>query len=347
MADDDAYDRFFWRPGPNRCDCRSRAPTAPCPYAALACRLPRHHQGGQDRAARSSLARALSGWKWQPAARPRYRGPRGGAGQRPMERILGSQIGDFVRALHEEHGVIFHLGDTVTAIDGPRRGAQERRRAGSRPGGRGCRRAAAFGASRAGRARTRSRRRRDAYLETSAPVSLQRATSRAGPIRIPATISASSTGWWPNAKARPPRTTCWARERFDAVPFFWSQHYDIPINYVGHAERWDELAIEGDLGAKDCVLRYKRRADAGGRRDLSRRRKPPGRNRDGAANHLLEVRLDGGARRSTSGCSPVDPELMIRMLIIGYCYGIRSERRLTQEVEYAPGGQAVLQIGSR
>ena len=37
-----------------------------------------------------------------------------------MERILGPDMGDFVRALHEEHGVIFHLGDTVTAIDGKR-----------------------------------------------------------------------------------------------------------------------------------------------------------------------------------------------------------------------------------
>ena len=39
---------------------------------------------------------------------------------RPMERILGPDMGDFVRALHEEHGVIFHLGDTVTAIEGKR-----------------------------------------------------------------------------------------------------------------------------------------------------------------------------------------------------------------------------------
>jgi hypothetical protein len=40
------------------------------------------------------------------------------------------------------------------------------------------------------------------------------------------------------------------------VPFFWSQHYDVPINYVGHAEQWDEIAIEGNVAAKDCVLRY-------------------------------------------------------------------------------------------
>src|SRR6202022_2505049 len=48
------------------------------------------------------------------------------------------------------------------------------------------------------------------------------------------------------------------REIFDAVPFFWSQHYDVPINYVGHAEQWDEIAIDGDIAARDCLLRYKR-----------------------------------------------------------------------------------------
>jgi hypothetical protein len=49
-----------------------------------------------------------------------------------------------------------------------------------------------------------------------------------------------------------------AREKFTAVPFFWSQHYDVPINYVGHAEKWDTLTIDGDIAAKDCLLRYKR-----------------------------------------------------------------------------------------
>ena len=45
---------------------------------------------------------------------------------------------------------------------------------------------------------------------------------------------------------------------FTAVPFFWSQHYDVPINYVGHAEKWDEIAIDGDIASKDCLLRFKR-----------------------------------------------------------------------------------------
>ena len=45
---------------------------------------------------------------------------------------------------------------------------------------------------------------------------------------------------------------------FTAVPFFWSQHYDVPINYVGHAEVWDEIMTEGDIMNKDCVLRFNR-----------------------------------------------------------------------------------------
>ena len=61
-------------------------------------------------------------------------------------------------------------------------------------------------------------------------------------------------------------------ERFDAVPFFWSQHYDVPINYIGHAERWDQITVEGDVKAKDCLLRYRRdgrvRAAASIYRDL-------------------------------------------------------------------------------
>jgi len=51
------------------------------------------------------------------------------------------------------------------------------------------------------------------------------------------------------------------RERLDIAPFFWSRHYDVTINYSGYAARWDEIAIEGDIRARDCSVEYR----AGGR----------------------------------------------------------------------------------
>jgi NADPH-dependent 2,4-dienoyl-CoA reductase/sulfur reductase-like enzyme/nitrite reductase/ring-hydroxylating ferredoxin subunit len=178
--------------------------------------------------------------------------------QRPMERVLGSQMGDFVRALHQEHGVIFHLGDTVAAIDG--------KRATLKSGsvleadlvvvGVGVRPRLAL-AEQLGLKLDRGVA-VDQFLETS----------------IPGIFAAGDIARWPDPHSRENiRVEHWVvaerqgqtaarnmlgqREPFDAVPFFWSQHYDVPINYVGHAEQWDDIAIDGDISAKDCLLRYR------------------------------------------------------------------------------------------
>ena len=46
--------------------------------------------------------------------------------------------------------------------------------------------------------------------------------------------------------------------RFRDVPFFWSQHYDVLISYVGHASSWDGLEVIGDLTKRDARVVYRR-----------------------------------------------------------------------------------------
>jgi hypothetical protein len=48
------------------------------------------------------------------------------------------------------------------------------------------------------------------------------------------------------------------RERFAAAPFFWTQQHGVSIRYVGHAQQWDTIDIDGSLDAKDCAVTYKR-----------------------------------------------------------------------------------------
>ncbi|MGJ4945979.1 FAD-dependent oxidoreductase [Bradyrhizobium sp. HKCCYLS1011] len=179
--------------------------------------------------------------------------------QRPMERILGPDMGDFVRALHEEHGVAFHLQDSVTAIDGSKVSLK----------GGSTLEADLVVVGIGVKPRLDLAERAGLQIDRGVIVNAALETS------LPGIFAAGDIARWPDRYTGDSiRVEHWVvaerqgqaaarnmmglREPFDAVPFFWSQHYDVPINYVGHAEKWDEIGVDGDIKGKDCVLRYKR-----------------------------------------------------------------------------------------
>jgi apoptosis-inducing factor 3 len=184
-------------------------------------------------------------------------------GHQPLERVLGPEIGQFVRKLHESHGVNFHLGQTVAKMDG--------RKVTLSGGGTldvdfivlgvGVRPNLTL-AENAGLAIDRGIS-VDEYLETSSP----------------GIFAAGDAARWPDPHTgRNIRVEHWViamrqgqtvaknilgqKQKFDVVPFFWSQHYDVAINYVGHAEKWEKTEIEGDVSKGHCKVTYV----AGGKR---------------------------------------------------------------------------------
>lgn len=177
----------------------------------------------------------------------------------PMERILGSRVGAFIRSLHESHGVVFHLGETVKHVDGNKitlTGGQTIA-ADFLVLGVGVRPSIAL-AEQAGLRLDRGIA-VDEYLETSAPGVFAAGDAARWPdphtgerIRVEHWVVAERQG------QTAAKNMLGMRERFEAVPFFWSQHYDVPINYVGHAEKWDTIDVDGDVGKKDCTVSYKR-----------------------------------------------------------------------------------------
>lgn len=178
--------------------------------------------------------------------------------KRPMERVLGPDMGDFIRALHEDHGVVFHLEDTVAAVEG---GAAKLKSGDTLQAdivvmGVGVKPRLTL-AEQAGLAMDHGVV-VDEYLRTSVPDIYAAGDIARWPdrhsganIRIEHWVVAERQG------QTAARNILGQRRTFDAVPFFWSQHYDVPINYVGHAEQWDEIEIEGDIAARDCLLRYR------------------------------------------------------------------------------------------
>ena len=180
-------------------------------------------------------------------------------GSQPLERVMGAEVGLFIRKLHEAHGVTFHLGETVSRVNG---------RTVTLTGGTavdadflvlgvGVRPSLAL-AEQAGLTIDRGILVNE-YLETS--VARIFAAGDAARWPDPHTGERVRVEHWVVAERQgqvAAKNTLGRREEFDAVPFFWSQHYDVAINYVGHAEKWEAIEVDGSLDAHDCTVAYKK-----------------------------------------------------------------------------------------
>ena len=101
----------------------------------------------------------------------------------------------------------------------------------------------------------------DEYLETSVPGIFAAGDIARWPDRLSASVSASSTGWWPNARGKRRRATC-SEDTSGSTQCrsFWTEQYDFSLAYVGHAERFNEAEIDGQLNAdtRNCTITYRR-----------------------------------------------------------------------------------------
>jgi NADPH-dependent 2,4-dienoyl-CoA reductase/sulfur reductase-like enzyme/nitrite reductase/ring-hydroxylating ferredoxin subunit len=175
----------------------------------------------------------------------------------PFERILGPQVGLFLQALHERNGVRFHLGTSVRSFA---KGAViladgQAIRADIVLVGIGVRPRTSLAASAGIEAPAGIAV--DAFLQTSVPEIYAAGDIVAYP--DPLTGEPTRIEHWVVAERQGQAVAAnmlGLRKRYQAVPFFWTQQYDVSLRYVGRAAKWDEVVIDGDVNSRDFIARY-------------------------------------------------------------------------------------------
>lgn len=178
--------------------------------------------------------------------------------EQPLARTLGPEVGELIRRLHESHGVVFHLGQTVARLDGNKAILSD----GSVLDadflvlGVGVHPSLSL-AQQAGLKIDRGIVVNE-YLETNAPGVFAAGDAA----RWPDPVSGQSVRieHWVVAERQgqvAARNMLGRKQRFASVPFFWTQQFGASLRYIGHAEKWDQVEIDGNLDAKDCTVTYK------------------------------------------------------------------------------------------
>jgi NADPH-dependent 2,4-dienoyl-CoA reductase/sulfur reductase-like enzyme/nitrite reductase/ring-hydroxylating ferredoxin subunit len=176
----------------------------------------------------------------------------------PLAPILGEQMGKVIQTLHEQHGVEFRLGRTASEIhegdlildDGTRLPAD----------------LVVIGVG----VRPRTDLADQAGLEADDGIVVDDRLQTSDPN----IWSAGDVASYPDQNSGRVRVEHWVLAQrqgqaaarnilghdrpFTDPPFFWSQHYDIPINVVGHAMDWDDEVVLGDPGEHDVVIGYRK-----------------------------------------------------------------------------------------
>ncbi len=150
----------------------------------------------------------------------------------PLERVLGPEVGGIYRDLHAENGVDLHLSTRIEAIVGNGAAQGVRTTDGSVIEGDLV---------------------VDELLRTSALTSSQPATSPRRGTRGTTSGFGWSTGPTPSTRARPRHATCSAGTAYTKLPYFYSDQYDLGMEYNGYATDWDRVILRSGTSAREFI----------------------------------------------------------------------------------------------